>query len=318
MTDEQLDQLFQAIRDKIAAGNVGPPGDKGDKGDKGPMGPIGPAAVVGRRLLTGPESYRIGVGGDFPTLAAFVSEWSRKWDAGGNAIVANLIDDQAHDPLTHYGLLPGQIGPHGFVIRSSSLGRSSIRARTGSACVEIAYGAQLTLEYLTLDGGTNAPCNDLLMIGQGSKVVMRGETRMIQNSTYNWISMYQQASCDIYGNIYIQGTGQCFATIDGASTLNWANDSRPNSLAIFLEAGQGRDRPYWQHSFLNPRGASVITHQLVDYHSGAEPLAHGYKYKVDKGGILDVYLQYYSDDHTGLDRLPGSANTFGGVQGFIF
>jgi hypothetical protein len=268
-----------------------------------------PFVLRARKMLTGPWTVMVGQGAAYPTISALFYDLQAHWDLAGQNVTAMLMDDQQHAAFTAYGLLPGQITPDAFTIRSSSLGRSSIVAGPTGSPLAMAYGAQLRLDSVEL--GSLAGQNDTIMMGQGSKLVMGSEVRLIQQSSANFISMAENCLLDVYGNIYVQGQGQCFLTIDMGCQANWVNNGQPNMLAMFLEPGGAHGKPYWQFSFLNPRGGSIITIQAVDYHGTAD----GYRYVVDKGGVLDVDLKTHPD---GLDRLPGSAGTFQAVQGTIF
>lgn len=269
-----------------------------------------------------------GVGGltpSYPTFQAAVNDLANSADLVGQQIELRLLDAAIDPGVTIYGEFVGQRGPS-VCLRASQMGNGAgiIRPSGGASALGLAYGANIAIADLEMDGATQAMAGhpqDVIQLGQSAHLTMFGSNRIIQDSySYNGITINQTATVDQNpqgwqspiqngGFLYWQGQFQAGIQTDNFGMFGVNANGQHGLIAWYMEGGPIRSKPYWAVDFLDC-GPGEIHVDGVDFHGTAD----GYAYRIRGGAIL-----YTNDaqDPNQKNAIPGSARTAWPVQGYI-
>lgn len=289
---------------------------------------------MARTVLTAAAIYYCGTGTtfggitglvpDFPSVQAAISYLQANIDTGAQQIELRLLDGSVDPGFTVYGNLVGQRAPSDICVRASSLGAATIRPSGGASAIGLAYGGQVAIADLQMDGAVQANAGhpqDVIQLGQGARLLMFGSNRIIQNSySYNGITINQNSTVDQLpqtwqspiqngGYLYWQGQYQAGIQTDNFASYNADANGQHGLIAWFMESSVYRAKPYWAVDFLDC-GPGEIHVDGIDFHGTAD----GYAYRIRGGAIL-----YTNDvqDPNQKNNIPGSARTAWPVQGYI-
>jgi hypothetical protein len=159
-------------------------------------------------------------------------------------------------------------------------------------------------------------------MGQGAKLALYGTTIIQQNSySYNGFTIGDSGSkLDIQpqswgstvqngGSIHFQGQYQDGFQTDGGANVTANCNAGHGLIAIYGDPHPVRAKPFWAVAFADP-AMGLMMLSGVDFHGSGD----GYRYRIRKGGTLDLNL---GQDPGQVNNLPGSASTAWPVQGYL-
>ncbi len=290
---------------------------------------------MSRTVLTAPTNFYAGTGGSLgndgltpatalPIVQNVIDRLFSDYDLDGLLPTINILDGSIDPGFRVSGVMTGQRGFSGLLVRCSSLGAAVIRPSNSGASIAMDSEAELSIAELQMDCAVQAGAGkpqDVIQLGQGARLALWGNNRIIQNSySYNGITL-QNSNMDIFpqswgsptqngGHLYIQGQYQDFLQTDQEACVE-ANCNGGHGLIEFkTEASVYRAKPYWAVAFADiASGVTVLSG--IDFNGVG---GDGYRYRIRKGGTLDLNL---GQDPGQVSNLPGSASTAWPVQGYL-
>lgn len=251
----------------------------------------------------------------------------QQYDLGGMPVDVYAADGQTFQGISLNGLIVGQAGPNVTFHCGSAFGKSVVApnavapGQPGPYCLGLSFGAMLTVLNATFDntrqiaqGGLG---NDVVALGQGSRLIMTGTNKICQNTQeFNFITLYGGSSLDIVNSgggshLHWFGGGQCGMQLDAASFLQADTNGQHGLIAFWADGGTGGyPAPWFTDAFVDVAAACKCLLYGVDFHGSGE----GYRYRIREGGVLDLNL---SQDANQVNALFGSASTAWPVQGYL-
>jgi hypothetical protein len=259
-----------------------------------------------------------------PTVQDVINLLAGSYDLAGYTTTIHILDGSADPGFRVSGPMVGQRGIFGLLVRCSVLGAAVIRPVGGGACVAMDSGAMLSIAECQMDGGTQGLAGtpqDVVQLGQASHIALYGSNRVVQYSqNYNGFTLVGDSSLDIQpqswgsqiqngGHLYWQGIFQDGIQTDQGANVE-ANCNGGHGLIEFKTEAYGgvRAKPYWGVCFADV-AAGVMLLSGVDFNGVG---ADGYRYRIRKGGTLDLNL---AQDSGQVNALPGSAGAYPGFSG---
>ncbi len=286
---------------------------------------------MARTLLTAPTDFffnssggslgndGLSLGNPLPT-AQDVVNLLYTLDLGGQQVQVHDVAGNV-DPIGIHmaGPLVGQRGETGLVFLFNGI----IRPSNSVAGIEMSSGASCSVQGVTIDGITQALAGhpqDCIMLGQGARLALWGTNTVLQNNySHNGITL-QNSDLDISpqswgsqiqngGHLHFGGQYQCGIQTDQCANIEANCNGQHNLIAFWADASSVRSKPYWAVDFIDvASGVTVLSG--VDFHGTAD----GYRYRIRKGGTLDLNLV---QDPNQQHAIFGSADTAWPVQGYL-
>lgn len=284
--------------------------------------------ATGRTLLTGPAAFyadtELGRAANegldpadpLPQPQDVIERLYAEYDLGGQSVQIYCADGQEFDGVSLLGPFVGQQGANVVIHGGSTLGASIFRPSGTKFGVGLAFGAMAQILNVTCDN--SAGHNDCIAVGQGSRLVMLGDNRLIQNNTdgFNHITAYSNCTIDVtpfptLGNLYFKGRAQCGMQLDASSVLQSNCNFTHGLLSFWAEADAAGHQPYWSDAFVDVAVGSKAILGGTDFHGTGS----GYRYRIREGGVVQLNLE---GDPGQLAAMFGSQNTAWPVQGYLY
>lgn len=251
----------------------------------------------------------------------------QQYDLGGHQHNVWLATGQTFDGVCLNGPFVGDKGPSMILwgcMPGGNLGDAkivpTIKSHQG---LGMAFGATLQISNLTIEK-SGEDGNDCVAVGQGSRLVIFGNNRLVQQSVNmgNWFSIYTNSSVDIfqgpsgYSTLYMKGVAQVGVMVDAASFFLIQANFNHGLIGITYEPPDGGGQTYCGQSYFDVAAGSKIHLAGCDFqnYKGAPQWAVGYTYRVRGGGTLELGL---SLDPNQINVLPGSQPTAWPMKGEI-
>lgn len=285
-----------------------------------------------RTLLAAPTSFYfnssggslgndgLSPGSALPTAQAVVNLLYNNYDLGGQQVEIIDVIGNVDPGFRLSGLMVGQRGVSGVAFLFSGI----IRPSGGASGVAIDSGAMCATSNLYVDCATQASIGkpqDCIQMGQGARLALYGSTTVLQNSpSFNGFTLDNLCDLEIQpqswgstiqngGFVHFQGEFQDGFQTDQCSSIEANCNGQHGLIAIYGDAGVNRAAPYWAVAFADiASGVAVLSG--IDFHGSGS----GYRYRIRKGGTLDLNL---TQDPNQVNALPGSASTAWSVQGYL-
>lgn len=292
--------------------------------------------MTARTVLAAPTIFYSGPGGSLgntglspaqalPTAQDIANLLYEAYDLGGMPVEMHSL--AGTDPGVRFsGLMVGQRGLAGLVwLADAGFGSVTVQP-SGAACgLALDSGALLSIADFVFDNSVEAAAGhaqDVIQMGQAAHLALYGSNRIIQNTTsYNGITLGGCSTLDIQpqswgspfqngGHLYIQGEYQDFIQTDQCANVEADCNAQHGLISCTTEASAIRSKPYWAVAFADPASGVMLLSGIDFGGVGGD----GYRYRIRKGGTLDLNLV---QDPNQVNVLPGSQPTAWPVEGYL-